>query len=313
MKNSIIILKWIIPYELVKWINYTGLRSVGKYIKYRAILNKNKSLKDRHVADKRSFILCNGPSTKDQNLLPLKNEYVISVSSGYLFKDFDVIAPKYHCVPQITYGLMKEDDVVEWFNEMDSRLGDAELFLSLSEYELVQKYELFPKRKVYFLCLGRIFSESEREVINLASIIPGVGSVPIMALMVAMYLGFKEIYLLGTDHDSFQTNKYVYAFEPTVLRGKDCDVRADGQVESLYKELHSNAKLWENYRSMRTIAESNGIKIINATKGGALDEFERVDIENLFQLGINFTANRMATNRDDLIDLIITKKNSTVE
>jgi hypothetical protein len=62
----------------------------------------NTALKFRHQGQ-RAFILCNGPTTLRQNLLPLAGELVFSVSSGYLHPDYDRIKPRYHCIPQITY------------------------------------------------------------------------------------------------------------------------------------------------------------------------------------------------------------------
>lgn len=40
--------------------------------------------------------------------------------------------------------------------------------------------------------------------------------------------------------------------------------------------------LWENYKAVKRIAEQNDIKIYNATVGGALDVFPRVDYNDLF-------------------------------
>src|SRR6266699_6320133 len=97
----------------------------------------NAALRSRHEGA-RGFVLCNGPSVAQQNLRPLADEIVFSVSSGYLHPDYDRIKPRYHCVPQITYGRLTEQDVVGWFEEMHARIGNAELFLSATEEPLVR-------------------------------------------------------------------------------------------------------------------------------------------------------------------------------
>jgi hypothetical protein len=109
-----------------------------------------------------------------------------------------------------------------------------------------------------------------------------VQSVAIMCLMAAMYMGFREIYLIGTDHDSFRTGAYTYFFEPTVLKGKDPSTDTDGKlVAGWYDELSGLAALWGQYRIIKRMAEHHGIQIFNATSGGELDEFPRARLESV--------------------------------
>jgi hypothetical protein len=127
---------------------------------------------------------------------------------------------------------------------------------------------------------------TDRDLPDIASAIPGVQSVSILCLMVAMYLGCRRIYLLGVDHDHFRTGEYRYFYEPTVLRGKDANVQPDGKVvTSRHDEFQALAALWRQYRVMREIGERNGVEIFNATAGGELDEFPRVRFEGLFAGG----------------------------
>ncbi|WP_245293698.1 hypothetical protein [Rhizobium bangladeshense] len=247
-----------------------------------ALAAQNVQLRNRH-AGQRCFILANGPSIKQQDIRVLKSEHVISVSSGYLHSDYAEIAPAYHCVPQITYGLMSRADVVAWFREMHQKLGHAVLFLNHTEEAVAREEKLFAGRQVRYTVFSGGFSEYPTdEIPDIASRIPAVQSVPVMGLMIAMYMGFSEIYLLGTDHDHFRTAEYKYSFEPTVLRGKDSTVDAGGKPTSWYAEFVGLARLWEQYRSIKQIAQHHGIRIFNATAGGELDEFPRVDFASLF-------------------------------
>jgi hypothetical protein len=274
--------KWTLPvgvYDLARTYYYPALPYY--FFNKNRLFNRNKHFRNLHKG-MQCFILCNGPSVNKQNLLPLQNEIVFSVSSGYHHKDYHIIRPKYHCVPQITYGLMTEDDAVRWFQEMDKKLCDAELFFNYSEEAIVKKHKLFQTRKVHYVCLSRKFSPDETDIIDISGIMPGVQSVPIMCLMIAMYMGFNKIYLLGTEHDSFITGKYDYFYAPTVLKGKDIAVDSNGVViNPLYEEFQSLVNLWKQYRILKNIARSNHVSIINATAGGALDEFERADLNDI--------------------------------
>ena len=284
IKTAIKFLAMLLPHGIWRLLQASSARGILHYLKYRGVLAKNIALKNYAVKQQsRCFILCNGPSVKQQDLLSLKNETVISVASGYLHGQYSAIKPRFHCVPQITYEVMTESDVVTWFKEMDAHLGEAKLILSDTEYDLVQRHQLFKNREVYYLNMGRTFKASEIKMFDLTNMLPGAASVPIMCLMVAMYMGYKKIYLLGTEHDSFKKNEYHYAFEPKAMHGKDLSVKESGELKGLiYDTLKASTWLWEQYRAIKEIAASNQVEIYNATFGGALDEFDRVDLEQLF-------------------------------
>jgi hypothetical protein len=217
--------------------------------------------------------------------LLLEGENVITVSNGYLHSDFDKFRSRYHCVPQITYGLMNSEDVIRWFEEMHSYLGAAELFLSSTESELIRNHNLFSGRTVRYLMLGKSFDDrSSDEIIDISQPVPRVESVPVMALMIAMYLGFEEIILLGVDHDHFLSSSYQYAFDLKVQKGKDFTANADGTVQTnRHDDFQSLARLWRQYRAISNIAKANGIRIFNSTPGGALDEFDRRPFQAWFE------------------------------
>ena len=278
------IAQWVVPYRFYRYFHriHRARAEAAQLAPWLALTAANASLRGIHQG-RRCFVLCNGPGVKQQNLLPLAGEKVISVSNGYLHPDFGRFRPRYHCVPQITYGRLTEDDVVRWFGEMHERLGDAELFLSTTEQPLVESRRLFPGRKVRYLCLhGSLDERPHSQIPDISQAIPRVQSVPIMCLMLAMYLGFERIYLLGTEHDHFKTGEYKYFYEPTVLKGKDVSTNQDGQVvSSRYQEFHELAALWRQYRALREIAHANSIEIWNATAGGELDEFPRVRLEDV--------------------------------
>lgn len=248
----------------------------------RNVLAANASLKNRHRGQ-RCFIVGNGPSVKQIDLRRLHGETVLSVSNGYLHEGYVTMAPAYHCVPQITYGRMTEADVVSWFREMDQGIGRAELFLNETEAALVKKHGLFPGRKLHYLALRESFDElDDLKIIDIAQPIPRVESVPIMALMIAMHLGFKEIIVIGVDHDSWRTGYYNYAFEPQSVGNKDVSVTSQGKILTPHFDtFQSLARLWRQYRRLAKIASANNIQIINASPGGELDEFPRRTFESL--------------------------------
>ena len=272
---------WVLPEGIINFIKSIKLKIDYYGIEGRLLLRPNVKFKDIHKGE-RCFIICNGPSINKQNLLLLKDEIVFSTAWGFFHKDYLAIQPKYHCLAQITcHKNMNKENVIKIFKEMDSKLGTAELFLSLTEKPLVREYSLFPRRKVNYAYFGYEFIKNHAKIIDISKIIPRAISVPIICLMIAMYMGFKRIYLLGVEHDSFMTGEYRHFYTSTLVKdgGVDSNYRL---TISPYEEFQYYVKLWEQYKAIHDIAQANNIEIFNATIGGALYEFERVNLKNLF-------------------------------
>lgn len=277
-----------------QWFRYAGhLLPHGMHILHQRMLHKasnpdllpqsvfakNEILKNRHQGQ-RCFILGNGPSAKQLDLSQLRGEIVFSVSNGYLHHGYSDLTPAYHCVPQITYGKMTEEDTLAWFQEMHQKIGNAELFLNETEAALVKRYGLFPGRKIYYLALQESFDElKDRSIINISRPVPRIESAPVMVLMIALYMGFDEIILLGIDHDHFKTGRYTYAFDTQVQKNKDFSVNVNDEViTSRYDDFQSLARLWRQYRIIREIAIQNNRIILNGNPASELDEFPRIEL-----------------------------------
>jgi hypothetical protein len=273
------LIKALTPPLFIYSVGYVKKTLVG--LRYRHWLGKNAMLKNLHTGE-RCFILGNGPSVKEQNLSYLKEEIVFSVSNGYKHTAYAEIRPKYHVVPQITFGAVTEQNVIDWFFEMDDEIVSEILFLSTQQYELIERTNGFKERNIRYVCMQGDF-DGALKLPSLEWCIPAVHSAPILAIMIAMYMGFKDVYLLGVDHDWFFKRNYSYAFGKTMFSGKDIGVGAEGEMLDmrLADQLPIAAALWRQYRFLHNIADKNDIHIYNATYGGALDEFERVDFERL--------------------------------
>lgn len=275
--------------KFIYWFVPPGIQNLIQKIKQeikadKAALKLCKSnIKFRNIHnDKRCFILCSGPSVNKQNLLPLKDEIVFSVSSGYLYKDYAIIQPRYHCQPGIEHTPRLTNEVyINWFKEMDDRIGRTEIFLNAKDEPFIRQNNLFANRKVSYLYFGLDWDENQREIIDIAKKVPQVQSVPIMCLMIAMYMGFREIYLLGCDHDWLS-----HYGKSTHFYDERQDIITSEGGSDVWTDLEDGFRccwvLWRQYRILREVAQTKGITIYNATAGGLLDVFSRVNYESLF-------------------------------
>jgi hypothetical protein len=276
------LLYWAIPpgiNDLVKR-RIQSVKEMGKPIS--RLCARNIAYKNIHRG-RRCFIVCSGPSVKKQKLLPLRNEVTFFVSTGFLHPDYSAIQPDYHCVPDIHLTpKLTMDNYVEWFKLMDRNIGKTQLFLSAADENVIRQNELFSTRRVSYLNMGLDWKSDRKMVYDITQKIPGIQSVPIMAIMIAMYMGCSEIYLLGVELDELWCGEYKHFYDNEIMRN-DVAVNQEGKsITPLIEMFKINYILWQQFDMLRCIAAANNIEILNATQGGALDVYRRVKVEDLF-------------------------------
>ncbi len=89
-----------------------------------------------------------------------------------------------------------------------------------------------------------------------------------VAIQFAVYMGIKSIYLIGVDAN-YQKGKINHFYGTEIHDYKDRPV----SIQLIQLKAYESAKRY---------ADSHGIKIYNATRGGALEVFDRVDFDSLF-------------------------------
>jgi len=110
------------------------------------------------------------------------------------------------------------------------------------------------------------------------------GTVMYPMIQMAVYMGFKNIYLLGVDNTilpkddiSVQNPIMSHFYEEEPEKNVEYNtLRGFVSVETLAVGIDNDYLIAEEYCSSR------GIKIFNATRGGILEAFERVDFDSLF-------------------------------
>lgn len=290
MKKSIknFMKSWLLPRGIVEAKQKISKeRAERQLLASMPYLQNNLQLKDKHQGQ-RCFILCCGPSINTQDLTLLKDEVCISVSNFYVHKDNETIRPKYHCVPDVLVAhanYFTEEYVINWFHEMDRKINGASILLSCNgkDKELVESHKLFTNREINYFSTHGNWQDLHNVGIDLTRFIFPAQSVSVIALQAAIYMGFKDIYLLGCDHDYllhmyesrhfYEENESVLASQPDYSEWK----------ESTYASvIRDQFYLWEQYRSLLSYAQEYQINIFNATNGGLLDVFPRVKYEKLF-------------------------------
>ena len=245
-----------------------------------------RALKNVH-AGKRGFIFCNGPSLNTLDLSRLRNEITIGMNALYLKFDEMGFAPTYYIV---------EDDLVaeDRRDDINAISGTTRLYSLRLAYCLDRAEDTifmnhapdstpWPNQKAEYNMDMR-FSEDA----SLATF--GGNTVTYTALQIAYHVGLREVYIIGADHDYAVPGRYQdrdenenFVIEPDEDDVNHFDPRYFGKGYRWHNpKVH---KIENAYRNARIFYEANGGKIFNATPGGKLETFERVNYEDLFQPG----------------------------
>jgi hypothetical protein len=268
---------WLVPPGFQRVLK--GARRSVRPTAPRPELQNIAELRGRHKGG-RCFVLAGGPSISQQDLTPLEDEVCISTSNFFVHKDYALINPLYHCVPNFCSPPFPESAAVSWFTEMHRALGHATLITDRGNRQKIENHQLFCDRVVRYVDTEGAWTDSlPPDALDLTQPIPPVQSVPVLALMIALYLGFDKIYLLGCDHswlDHYGDSRHFYPETQVAW------VAWGGEAWGSYgEELRCIHELWTEYRHLRAYAERSGRQIYNATLGGRLDVFERVSFQDV--------------------------------
>lgn len=218
---------------------------------------------------KRCFIIGNGPSLNVDDLEKIKKEDCFACN--HIEKIFDKTSwrPKYYTVQDAYFA----DEI----NPSEYKK------IFLSSYYL--RKNKFDKRKCIGLNvkekLGKDYPEFNEKVYNY---IYDGGTVVYTNMQLAVFMGYSQIYLLGIDNDFM-----------ILVDDKGKTIHREGKNhfydDSEHKERERNAtnikKLNNAYRTAKNYCDFHNIKIYNASKGGKLDIYEKIDLDTVLK-GENF-------------------------
>lgn len=273
---------WMVPAGFQKLIrqSWEAIRPFDKEMK--AVLSANQTFKGKHNGQ-RCFILGTGPSINHQNLEPLKEEICISLNSFYVHKDYSTIAPRYHVVAGLAlHPSISSHLGFQWFREMETKIVGT-IFLNYLDRRYVLKNTLFKSKEIRYLLFNLHWEEVMKKGIDAARKLYHSQSVSVMAIQLALYMGFKEIYLLGLDHDWLLRSKeklptHFYQPQESLLERNGL---SDWDNLDYEIEFWTYWNLWRQYKMIKKYAESLDICIRNSTTGGLLDVFPRIELGSI--------------------------------
>ncbi len=245
-------------------------------IRIRPLSRKVKKFKNSHIGES-CFIIGNGPSLTIQDLNMIKNQVSFSCNRINLIFDKTDWRPYYYTLSD---SLMISNFFDELYNFQKKHMF---VVVSNTNYTLLKKQL---GKKCVFL---RSYYEYDNSGLpkysyDVSKKIIQHGTVVYLNIQLATYMGFKNIYLIGVDNNFGVIKKKDGSIHfNKELIGKDYFDKSYYNTIEGKKNVPANVyEYTEAYLSAKKYCDMIGVNIYNATRGGKLEVFSRVNFDSLF-------------------------------
>jgi hypothetical protein len=222
---------------------------------------------------RRAFIIGNGPSLTRNDLELLKNEITFASNKIFLYFTTTNFRPAYYAAVDLIF--------LENFHQTIPKISGTKFLPVPAAQWLQSSNSIFMFREIGHpkdQPFRPRFSTDIREGIF------GGYTVSFTLIQLAFYMGIRELYLLGMDHDYHLPGKrtYHHAYGEVLV--------SEGEVNHFHENYRPRGEVWsmprpeyqeQSYRLALETFRNHGGSISNATRGGKLEIFPRVNLEEI--------------------------------
>lgn len=214
----------------------------------------------------RCFVIATGPSLKVSDLDQIMEKREICISMNRIYNLFDKTEwrPNYYVIEDQKMIEDLAEEIAELNLEHKFVCEDAKKYWDLEKSKTSIKYKMVMQD-----CLNDRIGFSR----NLERFVYNGYTVTYVCLQLAVYMGFTDIYLVGVD---FSYASDIYS-KSNHFEG----------YQNYYRDIRLNPvmpdRMIRAYKKAKKVTDSMGIHIYNATRGGKLEVFERIDLDKVLE------------------------------
>lgn len=256
-----------------------------KYVKSNKYPFYKKGRLDRKVAAMKDihkgeacFVIGNGPSLTADDLDAIADTGYPSFAANSIFKIFD----KTKWRP--TYLVYQDQQIIDGLVNMFEELSSSceKMIIRRDVYNQItmnyrESEKLVLPRLVMHIRKDKYYDFSE----DVSKYAYDGCTVTYFSIQLAYYMGFNKIYLIGMDHNfpvMLDENDHIIEDKSVKMHcfddSKHIVLNPSRVIESTFA-----------YRSAKKFLKLHGVEIYNATRGGRLEEFTRVDADEILKKG----------------------------
>lgn len=258
----------------------------------RELLKYNSTLKNC-LAGRRCFIIGNGPSVRKQNLGLLKDEIVFTVNQSARQRDFKLLHSNFHFWTDPNLFVVDDSSasIVDMMRNVNSEGNTPICFFPIKERKFIQTFHLDSELDIRYISphLGWLFDGFNLDF-DLCRHIPQFGTVVQFCIVTAIYMGVKEIYLLGCDNTGIinsinsimnQADGNYYGYDVDEIE----KIRMEETAKRNGLETEVNSYLYNirSYRILDNYCKKRDISIYNCSANTVIDSIRRLEYEEVIK------------------------------
>lgn len=264
------------PYRRAFKTYFKQSREIRQYIEryvpaHPEIFGSLNQFKDIHQG-KRCFIVATGPSLVIDDVEKLRDEISWTCNSGINLFDKTDWRPDYYAIAdgrvfqKVKKQLNPRVFKASFYNEKDIKWSGENVFPLPVQVSMVMDQETrshIPR-----------FLRKKKVSLDITKRVCMGDNITFVIMQICLYMGFKEIYLLGCD-----------------CNYKGANIHSVGLTYDEEDKLFESAdyvgwSMIQDHKCMKRAADRLGVKIFNATRGGMLEVYPRVDLDDIVRKSI---------------------------
>ena len=276
--------------SIVKEVNTIG-KTLSSLMKVM-VLSRGASSSSSEGNDEEIVILGNGPSLR--KTIDLKSDWLLghnlmAVNFAALTKDFLFLRPRYYILADGHFfnSVDSDPNVGLLWKNLNSVTWQMTLIIPSKFRQLVKPLLLNSSGitlRFFNLTPVEGLKPVAHKLFDFGLGMPRPRNVLIPAIMEAIRLGYKKIYICGADHSWTKTldvdeENYVISIQPHFYEDNDEEhkrVRETYKGIKLHEVLESMTVAFRSYWEIKDYAKRRGVEIINATPGSMIDAFPKL-------------------------------------
>lgn len=243
-----------------------------KNYKYTPYGRYMKKIRNTHLGES-CFIIGNGPSLSPDDLSMLAKNNIDSFAVNRIFKIF----PQTDWRP--TYYVSTDHVLIRDILDEVNQLPIKDKF-----FPLQNKYDhdiVVDKAHYFFMNDDRSKDQPEGFSLDCTQQINRRGTVTIACIQLAAHMGYKNIYLLGVDHNF---DKIITADGEIVIDTSVKNYFCEGYDDDVADEVvHDLGNTTKSYLSVKKFYDKTDVKIVNATRKTKLTVFPTENFDEVMR------------------------------
>lgn len=216
----------------------------------------------------RAVIIGNGPSLNQTDLSKIRNEFTFGLNRIYLM--FPKLGFTTSCLVSVNDLVIEQS-----LHEMNA--------LAMPKFLSWRSHRFFDPSSVTALLPMFLYTtyESPKFARDARGRLWEGGTVTYVALQLAYYMGFQQVILIGVDHNYATKGE---ANKTVVSEGDDPNHFSPGYFGKGFRWQLPDLDNWVgSYQMARAAYEKEGREVLDATIGGKLTVFPKVDYNSVFR------------------------------